>query len=127
GAVLDAVNVIPDAAVIGVDRRLLPGENPDEAVAAIRAVLDELVVAPFHAGVALLRTWPPYAIRDDEPIALAARDAVRQSGRPGRFGMDPAANDSSLLDRAGIPAVVLGPGAAGAAHTTHESLPIADV
>jgi acetylornithine deacetylase/succinyl-diaminopimelate desuccinylase-like protein len=127
GAALHAVNVIPDIAVIGVDRRLLPGEDADEAVAAIRTVLDELVVAPFHAGVTLLRTWPPYAICDDEPVALAARDAVRQSGRPGRFGMDAAANDASWLDRAGIPTVLLGPGAPEAAHTTNESVPIADV
>jgi acetylornithine deacetylase/succinyl-diaminopimelate desuccinylase-like protein len=127
GAALHAVNVIPDVAVIGVDCRLLPGENPDEAVAAIRTVLDELVAAPFHADVALLRTWPPYAIRDDEAVALAARDAVRQSGRPGRFGMDSAANDSSWLDRAGIPTVLLGPGAPEAAHTTNESVPVADV
>ena len=42
GAALHAVNIIPEVAVIGVDRRLLPGEDPDQAVANVQATLQQL-------------------------------------------------------------------------------------
>jgi acetylornithine deacetylase/succinyl-diaminopimelate desuccinylase-like protein len=127
GAALHAVNVIPDVAKLGVDRRLLPGEDPDEAVAAIRHVLEEVVVPPFDADLIVLRTWPPYVIEADEPVAVAALQAVRQSGRPAQFGADLAADDSSWLSRAGIPSILLGPGAPEQAHATGESLPFEEV
>lgn len=127
GTATNAVNVIPDAVVLGVDRRLLPGEDPDRALSAIEALVENTVRAPYRAAIRPLRAWPPYAISEDEPVARAARDAVRATGRPGLFGMDAAANDSSWLDRAGIPTVLLGPGAPEAAHTTGESVAIAEV
>jgi acetylornithine deacetylase/succinyl-diaminopimelate desuccinylase-like protein len=127
GAAMNAVNVIPDTVTLGIDRRLLPGEDPDDAIAAIKAVVDDVVTAPYTAEVVPLRRWPPYAIAAGELIAVAAREAVRRVGRPGRFGMDSAANDSSWLDRAGIPTVLLGPGAPEAAHTTGESVAVEEI
>jgi acetylornithine deacetylase/succinyl-diaminopimelate desuccinylase-like protein len=127
GAVLRAINVIPEMVVLGVDRRLLPGEEPDQAIAAIHAVIEEVVRPSFRAEVTVLRTWPPYVIREDEPVARAALEAVKASGRRGKFGTDLAANDSSWLAAAGIPTVLLGPGLAEEAHTTGEGIPAADL
>jgi acetylornithine deacetylase/succinyl-diaminopimelate desuccinylase-like protein len=117
-----AVNVVPDAAALAVDRRVLPGEDVDAAVAAIEALVDAVVRPPFEARVSVLRRWPPYVIAEDEPVARAAQEAVRAAGAAGRFGTDLAANDSSWLAAAGIPTVVLGPGRPEAAHTTGESV-----
>lgn len=127
GASLGAVNVVPKVAVLGVDRRLLPGEDPDEAIAAIRAAVEEVVTPPFRGELSVLRRWPPYLIEPDEPLALAAQAAVRAVGRPGAFGTDAAANDSSWLAAAGIPTVLLGPGRPADAHTSGESVAIREV
>jgi acetylornithine deacetylase/succinyl-diaminopimelate desuccinylase-like protein len=120
GATLGAVNVISDAVVLGVDRRLLPGEEPEQAIAAVRAAVDDLVRPPFRSEVSVRRVWPPYVIGEEEPVVIAACDAVRAAGRPGRLGTDAAANDSSWLAAAGIPTVLLGPGRPEEAHTTGE-------
>jgi acetylornithine deacetylase/succinyl-diaminopimelate desuccinylase-like protein len=122
-----ALNLVPDAVTLALDRRLLPGENPDEALAAIERVVAATVRAPFAAELRVLRRWPPYVIAQDEPVAVAAAAAARASGRPGRFGTDLAANDSSWLAGAGIPTVLLGPGEPEQAHTTRESIPAADL
>ena len=122
-----AVNVVPDAATVTVDRRLLPGEDPEEALAAIERAVAEVVAPPFAAAIRVLRRWPPYVIAEDEAIAVASSAAARAAGRAGRFGTDLAANDSSWLAAAGIPTVLLGPGEPEQAHTTGESIPAADL
>jgi acetylornithine deacetylase/succinyl-diaminopimelate desuccinylase-like protein len=127
GASLGAVNVVPKLAVLGVDRRLLPDEDPDEAIAAIRAAVEEVITPPFRGELTVLRRWPPYLIEPDEPLVVAAQEAVRATGRPGALGTDLAANDSSWLGAAGIPTVLLGPGCPAAAHASEESVTVREV
>ncbi|ADB51203.1 M20 family metallopeptidase [Conexibacter woesei] len=127
GPAAEAVNVIPDRVVLGVDRRLLPAEDVDAAVGVLRETVARVVGEPYGHAIELLRTWPAYAIEPQEPIAQACVAAARAAGRPGTLGMDSAANDSSWLDRAGIPTVLLGPGAPEQAHVTDEHVPLADV
>jgi acetylornithine deacetylase/succinyl-diaminopimelate desuccinylase-like protein len=115
-------NVIPDSVSLGVDRRLLPGEDPDAVVAELERVVAATVRPPFTAQIAVARRWPPYAIDAARPVVQAAAAAVRASGREPGFAMDSAANDSSWLDAAGIDTVLLGPGEPTAAHATDESV-----
>ena len=121
-AAAGAINVVPDSAMIAVDRRLLPGERSEEAIAQIRAAVEAVVPAPFAWQLEVVRDWRPYAISPAEQIAVVAGDAVRDAGRPATFGMDPASNDSSWLDQAGIKTVLLGPGDPGQAHAVNETL-----
>jgi acetylornithine deacetylase/succinyl-diaminopimelate desuccinylase-like protein len=120
-------NVVPDRACLGLDRRLLPGEDPDAAVVEIQRVVAATVRPPFAAEVAVTRRWPPYAIDAGRPVAQAAAAAVRECGREPAFGMDSAANDSSWLDAAGIDTVLLGPGEPTQAHVTDEGVDPAEV
>ncbi|HEY2868274.1 MAG TPA: M20/M25/M40 family metallo-hydrolase [Gaiellales bacterium] len=120
-------NVVPDRVELGLDRRLLPGEDPDAVVAEIERVVGETVRPPFSAGIAVARRWPPYAIDAERPVAQAAATAVAASGREPAFGMDSAANDSSWLDAAGIDTVLLGPGEPTQAHATDEGVDAAEV
>ena len=115
-------NVVPDSVALGLDRRLLPGEDPDAVVAELERVVAATVRPPFAAAIAVARRWPPYAIDAARPVAQAAAAAVRSSGREPAFGMDSAANDSSWLDAAGIDTVLLGPGEPTEAHATDESI-----
>ncbi len=120
-------NVVPDRVELGLDRRLLPGEDPDAVVAEIERVVAATVRPPFAAEIAVARRWPPYAIDSGRPVAQAAAAALRASGREPAFGMDSAANDSSWLDAAGIDTVLLGPGEPTQAHATDEGLDPAEV
>jgi acetylornithine deacetylase/succinyl-diaminopimelate desuccinylase-like protein len=120
-------NVVPDRLEVGLDRRLLPGEDPETAIAAIEGAVGAAVRPPFAARSAVARRWPPYAIDAGRPVARAAAAAVRAAGREPAFGMDSAANDSSWLDAAGIDTVLLGPGDPPQAHATDEHVDAAEV
>ncbi len=120
-------NVVPDRAELCIDRRLLPGEDSETAIAEIERVVAAAVHPPFAGEVRVARRWPPYAIDADRPVARVAAAAVRASGREAAFGMDSAANDSSWLDAAGIDTVLLGPGEPTQAHATDEHVDPAEV
>src|SRR5690348_6315957 len=74
-------NVVPDLVELGLDRRLLPGEDPDAVVAEIERVVATAMRPPFAAQIAVARRWPAYAIDAARPVAQAAAAAVRASGR----------------------------------------------
>jgi acetylornithine deacetylase/succinyl-diaminopimelate desuccinylase-like protein len=118
----DALNIVPDEAVLALDRRLNPGEDVEAATRQIVEAIERTITPPFESDVAVIREWPPYAISGEEEIARVSRAAVREVGRPAKIGMDLASNDSSWLDRAGIATVLLGPGDPAQAHTTDEEL-----
>jgi acetylornithine deacetylase len=71
---------------------------------------------------------PPAEVSDDEPIVEAALSAARAVGRQSRLGgLDNWHDGATLTVEAGIPAICLGPGDIYFAHTTSESVPIADL
>jgi acetylornithine deacetylase/succinyl-diaminopimelate desuccinylase-like protein len=127
GTSLGAPNVIPDEVRIVIDRRLLPGEDPEAAISGVREVIEAVLPASMKWDLEILRTWPPYIISDDAPLVAVAQEAVRRAGRPGRLGADPAADDSSWLGQAGIATVILGPGEPEQAHAADESVSRADL
>jgi acetylornithine deacetylase/succinyl-diaminopimelate desuccinylase-like protein len=122
GATLPVTNVVPDTATIVLDRRLLPGERIDDAVAAIEAVVNDVVRPPYRATVRVTKRWPPCETSPDALVSRAAVAAVRSTGRPGAFDMDLPANDTSWFVAHGIPAILLGPGDPLQAHATDEWL-----
>ena len=71
---------------------------------------------------------PPAEVPVDDPIvttALAATRAIRREAKLG--GLDNWHDGATLTVEAGIPAICLGPGDVGLAHTAEESVPIADL
>lgn len=122
GAADRMINIVPDRVDIGVDRRLLPDESIDAEAQRVHDLLAELVTPPFRFDFEVLERWPACATPPDALISRAAARAVRAVGRPDEFGMDLAGNDSSFLVEAGIPALLLGPGAPEQAHVTDETL-----
>jgi acetylornithine deacetylase/succinyl-diaminopimelate desuccinylase-like protein len=127
GADLAATNVVPDHVTVTIDRRLLPGEEIDEVIAAIHHLVGETIRTPFRADIAVLKRWPPCATNADHLVSRAAIAAVRAVGQPGAIGMDQAANDTSWFVAHGIPAILLGPGDPVQAHATNESLDTAEL
>ena len=116
-----SVNTVPDRCTIEIDRRVLPGEDPQAARRhAIQAVEHALGHDPLveHASPRLVSE----GLSDQGNAALADRlsRAIRRHGRPGRCVGVPYGTDAPAFAAAGIPTIVFGPGAIQQAHTADE-------
>lgn len=113
-----SVNTVPDHCVIEVDRRLLPGEDPQQAwhhfQEALTAAQVPVVFDPIWMACPALD--PVGADRVRTALGRAI-DAVEGSHQVLAV---PYGTDASTLCNAGIPAVVFGPGDIAQAHTKDE-------
>jgi succinyl-diaminopimelate desuccinylase len=102
----DALNMVPDHCTMAVDIRYLPGQDPGEILAQVRAIADIEVTRTFiHPTVSVDRASPHIrALR--EAVSRSIRGEVMSVGRDG-------ASDAASFIQAGIPAVEFGPAGAG--------------
>ncbi len=115
-----ATNVVPDRCVLGVDRRVLPGESPRAALEELAAFIgDRGTVEATHLGA-------PFETPEDHPLVVAAQAAVAAVlGGPRPCGGLVGSSDARFYaDGAGIPTILLGPGAMDQAHVPDESVPL---
>jgi succinyl-diaminopimelate desuccinylase len=102
----DAMNKVPDRCEMGVDVRYLPGQDPGDILAQIRAIPGIDVTRTFiHPTVAVARS-NPYVRGLSEAVARAIAGEVTSVGRDG-------ASDAASFIEAGIPAVEFGPAGDG--------------
>jgi succinyl-diaminopimelate desuccinylase len=102
----DALNRVPDECTMAVDVRYLPGQDPAEILAQVRAIPEIDVSRTFiHPTVSVPRT---------NPYVRALRDAVARStsGEVMSVGRD-GASEAAAFITAGIPAVEFGPSGGG--------------
>jgi succinyl-diaminopimelate desuccinylase len=102
----DALNKVPDRCEMAVDVRYLPGQDPGDILAQVRAI----------PGIDVKRTFihPPVTVSRRNPYVRGLREAVAQaiSGEVVSVGRDGASDAASFIE-AGIPAVEFGPAGAG--------------
>jgi succinyl-diaminopimelate desuccinylase len=98
----DAVNKVPDEAVMAVDIRFLPGQEPGTILEQIRSIPDVEVVRTFIR--------PPAYVSRHNPFVVALGEAVRRAGQREAMsvGRDGASDAISFIE-AGVPAVEFGP------------------
>jgi acetylornithine deacetylase/succinyl-diaminopimelate desuccinylase-like protein len=119
-------NIVPGRCEIDVDRRTLPGEDPMDVWRREGAELERLLPGRIELD-------PPFNVDHaldtpaGSPIAAALRGALAGRGREAAVHGMPFCTDASKLARAGIPAVVFGPGSILDAHSADESVALADV
>lgn len=119
-------NVVPDAAWLLMDRRLLPGETVEQVRreiedALVRGAIEGVRVAACVLGKPALGTDPGSA-----PVR-ACQTALRSCGLQANPGAVAFGTDAALFAGAGIPGVVLGPGSVAQAHTAREFVEVAQV
>jgi succinyl-diaminopimelate desuccinylase len=115
----DAFNKVPDVCSMDVDIRFLPGQDPGDILAQIRAIGDLEIVKSF------LRA--PTIVSRRDPYVLALREAVGRSleGEALSVGRD-GASDAIYFHEAGVPAVEFGP-IGGGHHGPHEWVSISSL
>jgi succinyl-diaminopimelate desuccinylase len=123
------VNIVPDKCTIDIDRRLLPGEAWESVNAEFAPILKKLqdkygievvMEAPFVIDEAM-------ATDGDAVVVKLAQNACKEIiGSSEVVGVSYGC-DATKFHRAGIPAVVLGPGNILHAHAAVEYVPLEDV
>lgn len=118
-------NVIPAHCVAVVDRRLAPGETPEEVLGSMRAILSRdcpgvTIDEPFTLDIAL----------DTDPASTWVRRSTSAlTGPP--HPADPVGagwgSGASKIAAAGIECIVWGPGSIAVAHTDQEHIPVAQL
>ena len=114
------INVVPSECVIGLDRRVIPGENSDDVLSEFDELLARLDGAqterrePFKITPAL--DTPP-----GSPVVRALIGAREQvtGHRAEPIGVT-YGTDASFFDPAGISCVIFGPGSIDQAHSDEE-------
>jgi succinyl-diaminopimelate desuccinylase len=103
----DAINRVPDACQIDLDIRYLPGQDPDEILAAINAIEDVEVVHVFHRE-------PIIVSRDEAHVQVLAEAVSNSTPVQERIavGRDGTSDVISFLN-AGMPGVEFGPSGGG--------------
>ena len=108
-------NIVPDACVIEIDRRTLPGEMEKSVIREITALLR---AKKLSVEIASSKLAPALPLETDFklPLVQAFLRSVNQR-RP--VGVDYFC-DAAVLAAGGIPSVVFGPGDIAQAHTADE-------
>lgn len=112
-----------------IERRTVPGETAETALAEITALAAELARedATFSADVALALARSPFETLPERAIVRAVAEAARSvRGRPPRYVGETPWMDAALLHDAGVETVVIGPAGAGA-HAVEEWVDLASV
>ncbi|MSU23155.1 MAG: M20 family peptidase [Opitutus sp.] len=112
-----AVNIIPDSCEIECDRRLVPGETAEAALAARDATL-----AGFAVEHDRVYHVPPLPAASGRPLLAWAQPAFEQCGLDATATGAAYVTDASHYAAAGAPSLVLGPGDLAQAHTCDEWL-----
>ena len=119
----------PARCVVQAERRTIPGETPELAVAEIQALLDEAAEGDpdFTGRVRSLASRDPFEIDEEaDVVTVLRRCAASVTGaEPDVVGVSFWA-DSALLASAGIPTVVFGP-RGGGLHTEVEWVDVASL
>jgi acetylornithine deacetylase/succinyl-diaminopimelate desuccinylase family protein len=115
----EQINFVPELCEIAIDRRLLPGEDPQSVWAATNDRLAQLPGITLEADPPYLADGP-LETNPGEPAVQAAQQVLRDLGLDSAPVGVPFGSDASKLARAGIPSLIFGPGSIDRAHAAIE-------
>jgi acetylornithine deacetylase/succinyl-diaminopimelate desuccinylase family protein len=123
---------VAERCTLSLDRRVIPGEKPTDVVAEVQGLLDCIAAADpgFHAELAVPVMALPMEIAASESIVLALRRQTEAlTGRdPGTQGWSATCDANILVNDAGIPTCIFGPGSLErAAHKPDEHIDIGEL
>jgi putative selenium metabolism hydrolase len=120
------VAVVPNACIIRVDRRYVPGETPESVTDELADVVAQ--VAARHettASVRRINVYPLMELDPEHPLVAAGTSAVQDVlGRTPSLGAWRFGVNATFMSEAGIPTIGIGPGSEDWAHTPDEHVPV---
>lgn len=120
-----SINTVPDRCTIELDRRVLPGEQGQEAWAHVVEYVKRFAGINFpveHEPCFLM--GPSLSDEGNGPLADRLSAVARQrTGRGAKVGV-PYGTDAGKISASGVPSVVFGPGSIDQAHTCDEWLSV---
>ncbi len=121
-----ATHTVPDIVKIVFDRRLLPGEEPAQALAAIKSAVS--LSKPWSVGFELGPVMYPNELSLESDFFKKLTEAFQHgiSTVPDTFHCN-FALDAGYFCRRGIPAVMLGPGEVDQFHSNEENVLVKDL
>ncbi|MCA9050621.1 MAG: M20 family metallopeptidase [Planctomycetaceae bacterium] len=120
-----SVNIVPDECEIEIDRRLIPGEDPDAVFDDLKQKLTAVdseteCDAPWiscHALSPANNAWLADRVLEQTAAVVGPRQAVAV----------PYCTNASAVSGAGVPTIVFGPGSISQAHTVDEFIELQQV
>ena len=106
-----ALNIIPETAEAAIEVRAIPGQDPEEIIASIRDVAQRQKV-----DAEITASYPALDLAEGSALANLAAELSGNSPK----GAVSFGTEAGVFQRAGIPAIVCGPGDIGRAHKPEE-------
>ncbi|MCM8750146.1 M20 family metallopeptidase [Thermomicrobiaceae bacterium CFH 74404] len=125
-------NVVPDRCSIFIDRRLIPGEMPEEAIAEVREVAERAVagVPGLRVEVGPAREWggrPAVMSPPESPVVQGMLAVNRFLGLDTELTGFSMGTDGRFFAAKGYPTIIYGPGDPSLAHKPDEWVGIDEV
>jgi putative selenium metabolism hydrolase len=137
-----SINAVPDEALIYIDRRMTFGEDKDEAVAQVAALIPEASKDDIEVNILQYRDesytgfvfevekyFPAWALPEEHPLVQAGVEAASaylgHQVPTGKWSF--STNGIYWMGKAGIPSIGFGPGNEIYAHTTEDQVPLQEV
>jgi acetylornithine deacetylase len=123
------MSTYPDRCVLRLERRTIPGEDPDCAVLDVERACDAVRSRhpAFTSKVRVLLTQSPSDVDVSAPIVHELCHALEEKAESVRIEGMSAWTDAALLNEAGIPAICFGPGDISLAHAAEEYIPLGEI
>lgn len=111
-----AVNIIPDTCEAEFEARAISGVDPAELLAPVREAAEALSERGFEVEWQELSSYPALSLGPDAPLARLLEELTGLESLPAvSYG-----TEAGLFQRAGIDAIICGPGEIGRAHKPDE-------
>lgn len=122
-------NTVAESAVLGVDRRVLPGTSAESALAELRNKIDSAGVEGLRYRIEIDTFGEASEMSSEEPWARLVSQAIEKAtGRePATIGMTFTTDARFVRNQAGIPTVVCGPGEIAQAHGDDEFVEVSSL
>ncbi|MGB3483166.1 MAG: M20 family metallopeptidase [Mycobacterium sp.] len=119
-----APNIVASSCVLRIDRRVLPGQTEQDAVASLEALMARMV-PDVEPTVRVLAFAAGSELALEHPFV----DLMRESSDPEKpvRGLNLGTDARFLRNELGIPTVVYGPGSMTVAHSSNEYVPLAEL
>lgn len=124
-------SIVPEKCTLEVDRRITTGETPDSVLAQYRGIIDRLQkrLQDFQGHLEAVTAFFPSQISSEEKIVQTLLDAAGEvnAHQPELRYMHFHTDQEWLVNMAGIPSAIFGPGAPHMAHAANEFVPISQL